>query len=226
MTESNNIKSKYEYQVIKEDIKNIDLTFKVLVIGNSGVGKSCISNKAVTNQFFPEYTSTIGFEYFNFKMKINNKIINLQIWDTCGQEIYKSIIKNYYKNSSLAILVYAINDIQSFDDINLWFKELRNNANPYIKIFLIGNKNDLEMERKINFNQGLDLSKSLNFDYFCEVSAKTGFNAENLFIKASLLLYEDYISNEFLFDNNNTNSKLNYFENSIDSKKVNNDKCC
>ena len=96
-------------EVLPDDYPRYDLSFKIIVIGNSGVGKSCLSIKATKNIFENNYLATVGFEFFNFNVKINNKIIKLQIWDTCGQEIYRSLITNFYRNSSLAIIVYEIN---------------------------------------------------------------------------------------------------------------------
>ena len=97
-------------EVLPEDCPKYDLSFKVIVIGNSGVGKSCLSIKATKNIFENNYLATVGFEIFAFNVKLNDKIIKLQIWDTCGQEIYRSLITNFYRNSSLAIIVYAIDE--------------------------------------------------------------------------------------------------------------------
>ena len=82
-------------------------------------------------------------------IRLDNKIIKLQIWDTCGMEVYRSLIKSFYINSSLAVIVYAINDSDSFNDIHFWVKELKTMSSPDIKIILIGNKIDLENERKV-----------------------------------------------------------------------------
>ena len=97
-------------EVLPEDCPKYDLSFKVIVIGNSGVGKSCLSIKATKNIFENNYLATVGFEFFAFNVKLNDKIIKLQIWDTCGQEIYRSLITNFYRNSSLAFIVYAVDE--------------------------------------------------------------------------------------------------------------------
>ena len=111
--EENKLEEK-DYEVLGEEYeKGYDIAFKIIIIGNAGVGKSCLSLRGTKNLFKNEYSSTIGFEYFKFTIKLLNKdntIIRLHIWDTCGQEIYRSLISNYYKNSSLAILVYAIDE--------------------------------------------------------------------------------------------------------------------
>ena len=100
----------FEADVLPEDSPEYDLSFKIIVIGNSGVGKSCLSIKATKNIFESNYLATVGFEFLAFNVKLNDKIIKLQIWDTCGQEIYRSLITNFYRNSSLAIIVYAIDE--------------------------------------------------------------------------------------------------------------------
>ena len=119
-----------------------------------GVGKSCLTLKATKNVFEDNYNATVGFEFCTFNVRMNGTVIKLQIWDTCGQETYRSLITNFYKNSSLAFMVYAINKYinsiiiikskESFENIDVWLKELRTNSNPDVKVFLIGNKSDLE----------------------------------------------------------------------------------
>ena len=106
-SEDNNQK---DYEILREDFPNYDLSFKVIVIGNSGVGKSCLSMQATKHTFENNYLATVGFEFFAFNMKYNGQVIKLQIWDTCGQEIYRSLITSFYKNSSLAIIVYSIDE--------------------------------------------------------------------------------------------------------------------
>lgn len=96
-------------EVIRENNIKPDYTFKLVIVGESGVGKSCLAIRAVSETFESKSTPTIGFDFFHFNVKISNKtIINLKIWDTCGQEKYKSLITSFYEKSSVAILVYAI----------------------------------------------------------------------------------------------------------------------
>ena len=181
------------YEILPEDITQYDLSFKMIVIGDSGVGKSCLTNKATKNLFEETYNATVGFEFFTFNLKLNNKIIKLQVWDTCGQELYRSLITNFYRNSSLAIMVYAIDNKESFENIDIWLKELRTHSNPDTKVFLIGNKIDLENDRIINREQAEEYSNQNHFNLFMESSAKTGFNAQKIFIEAAKILYEDYL---------------------------------
>ena len=98
------------YQILDDDYATYDLCFKVILIGDPGVGKSCLSIKATKNILENHYNATIGFEFFSFNIIFDKTIIRLQIWDTSGQEQYRSLITNYYRNCGLAILVYSINE--------------------------------------------------------------------------------------------------------------------
>jgi small GTP-binding protein len=188
----------------------------VIVIGNSGVGKSCLSVKATKNIFTESYSATIGFEFFTFNIKLNNnKVIKLQIWDTCGQEIYRSLITNFYRNCSLAIIVYSVTEYiyyilynafyysrESFESIETWIKELRTKANPDAKVIFIGNKIDLENDRKITQEEGKKLAEDYEVNLFMETSAKTGFNAQELFVKAAELLNKEFEQYQLVSDYN------------------------
>ena len=178
-----------KYEVLPEEFTDYDLTFKIIVVGDSGVGKSCLTMKGTKNHFEECYAPTVGFEFFIFNIKIDDKYIRLQIWDTCGQEAYKSLITSFYRNASLAILVYAIDNQNSYNNIETWLNEIKFQSNPETKIFLIGNKKDLEEKRDVSFETAEKFSKDNSFNYFSETSAKTGFNAQNVFIQAAKELY-------------------------------------
>jgi len=188
----------YKVEVLPEDYPQYDLSFKLIFIGDSGVGKSCLTTKAVKNNFEEYYQATVGFEFLTFNMKVNNKVIKLQIWDTCGQEIYKSLISNFYRNSSLAVLVYSIDNKESFTHVGNWLNDLKSQANPDIRIFLVGNKADLEEDRKVPTEDGQKYKEKENLDLFVEASAKTGHNAKNVLVEAAKILYKDYLN----FDEN------------------------
>ena len=151
-----------EFEILPEDYSSFDLSFKLIVIGDSGVGKSCLTNNAIKNTFEDTYNATVGFEFFTFNIKLNNKVVKLQIWDTCGQELYRSLITNFYRNTSLAIMVYSINSKDSFENIEMWLRELRTHSSPDAKVFLIGNKVDLENEREVSKEQGETYRKIIN----------------------------------------------------------------
>ena len=192
-----NINKDLEYEILTEEDTKPDLAFKIIIIGNSGVGKSCLSLKASKNIFNKNNVQTIGFECFDFNICFEKKErIKLQIWDTCGQEVYRSFISNFFRNSSLAIIVYSIIDKKSFDCIEGWLKELKEKSNPDIKIFLLGNKADLEDEREVKYEDGEQLKNMYDFLYFNETSAKTGLNVTEVFVEAAKLLYNDYLKYE------------------------------
>ena len=174
-----------------DNIKS-DLTFKLIVVGNPNVGKSCLSLQGTTGKFEDSYVATVGFDFYSFFAKIENQLVRLQIWDTCGQEGYRSLVQNFYRGTALAILVYAINDMKSFNDVGTWVKQLKAYSSPDVKMFLVGNKNDLVNERKIQEEEGRKCSRELGFYCFYETSAKTGFNSKEVFIKAVKLLYINY----------------------------------
>ena len=172
----------FKYEILPDDFLQYDLSFKIIVIGDSGVGKSCLTNRATTNLFEDTYNATVGFEFLSFNVKINEKVIKLQIWDTCGQELYRSLITNFYRNSSLAIIVYAINFKDSFENIEMWLRELRTHSNPDAKVFLIGNKSDLEKRRAVSEEMAQKFKEENDIHFFSEASAKSGFNAKQVFI--------------------------------------------
>ena len=183
----------YKVEVLNNDPGQPDLSFKIIIIGDSFVGKSSLAIKATKGTFDSLYTPTLGFEFLTFYVKLNDKNIKLQIWDTCGQETYRSLIGSFYRNSSLALIVYSIDNENSFNNIEIWLNDLKTKGNPDVNIFLIGNKADLEDKRMITKDMANDLCDIHNINFFLETSAKTGFNAKNIFIQAAKLLYEQHM---------------------------------
>ena len=167
-----------------------DINFKIIVIGNSGVGKSCLTLKATQDIFKDDFASTIGFQFFSFHVKINDKIFKLQIWDTCGQEIYRSLITNFYRSTALAIICYSVNDRKSFEEAEIWLKQVKMNSDPDCKVFLIANKIDLP-NRVVTSEEGMKYKKDNDFECYMETSAKTGVNVRELFVNCALALYKE-----------------------------------
>ena len=214
MLNSQQQNSEYKYEILPDDYGESDLNFKIIVIGDSGVGKSCLTTKATKNIFEESYNATVGFEFFNYNIKIEDKIIRLQIWDTCGQELYHSLITNFYRNSSLAVVVYAVNQRETFEDVDMWLRELRKNSNPDVKVFIIGNKVDLVDERTVTKEEGEAFVKKNKLGKYFEASAKTGINTQEIFIDAAMILYQNYLK---------YNTYLNEIPD-IEDKKNNNNK--
>ena len=125
---------------------------------------------------------------------MEDSIIKLQMWDTCGQEIYRSLISSFYKNSSLAMIMYSIDNEESFRHLDYWIKEIKNNSSPDIKIILIGNKVDLEDKRVVSKEEADNFARVNGIDEVYETSAKTGFNAKTIFSKAAQILYKEHLN--------------------------------
>ena len=183
----------FQIEILPEDYAQYDISFKLIVIGDSGVGKSCLTTQAVRNNFMEFYQATVGFEFLTFNLRINSNVVKLQIWDTCGQEVYKSLISNFYRNCSLAIITYAINNKDTFKHAENWLNDLKNQSNPNVRIFLVGNKSDLEEERAVNREEAEKFKEEKKLDIFMETSAKTGQNAKNIMLEAAKILYKDYL---------------------------------
>ncbi len=211
-----------------ESDNKYDFTFKMIVIGDAGVGKSCLTGRAIKDRFDDsEYSPTVGFEFLTFTTKIDDKIIKLQIWDTCGQEVYRSLITNFYRNASLAMMVYSINSRESFLHINQWLKEVRIQSHPDVKIILIGNKADLTNEREVSYEEANRFKEENQLLYFEETSAKTGINSKKVFTEAARILYQEH--NKYKTRANNTNfngNKQNNTPTKLNKVEQNRNKGC
>lgn len=157
-----------------------DLKFKLVVVGDANVGKTNIMNKYLKNQFNPEIKNTIGVEFGSKIFKIEDHLIRAEIWDTAGQETYKAITRAYYKGAHGAFVVYDITDKNSFDSLDNWVSEVSSIANKRIIIIIIGNKSDLEKERKVSKEEGKKKANSLHAA-FLETSALSGDNLDKAF---------------------------------------------
>ena len=134
---------KLHYEPITgQDLPNPDFLFKLIIIGDSAVGKSCLMQRVMDNQFKSEHQLTIGVEFGNFAMKFDNKNIKLQIWDTAGQESFRSVTRIFYRGAHCVFLTYDITRIETFENLVDWLKEIQQHAAEDVKIYLIGNKSD------------------------------------------------------------------------------------
>ncbi|KAJ5075967.1 ras and ef-hand domain-containing protein [Anaeramoeba ignava] len=155
-------------------------TLKLLVIGNSMVGKSSILLRYCDGEFNDDLSTTIGVD-FRFKtLEVTGKPIKLQIWDTAGQERFRTITGTYYRKADGIMVVYDITNEESFKQISTWFKEIKKHAPPNVAKILVANKIDLQQSRVISQQQGQELAKSYNCSFF-EVSAKSGEGVEKSF---------------------------------------------
>ena len=158
-----------------------DLVFKILLLGDSTVGKTCFLARYSDDVFVENYLNTIGSDYQLKIVKLDNgKTINVQLWDTAGQDKYRNIAKNYYKGSHGILLLYDITSQTSYDNIKVWIDDIKEEADENVIIFLLGNKIDLVEERIIPKEKGEELGKKYNVTFF-EVSAKSGENVNEVF---------------------------------------------
>ena len=174
----------------EENNKTTYYQVKFVILGDIFVGKTNIYYRFVNGEFINNYQSTILIDFLYQKIKIEDKLFSLQLWDTAGNEKYKSIAKGYYTNAACCILVYDITKEESFRSINKWANDVKLYANNNIILFLVGNKYDLNEERKIEEDRGRELASQYNME-FLEVSAKTGYNIDKIFNIACQKIYEN-----------------------------------
>ena len=180
---------------------------KVVFVGDAGVGKTQIIDKFLNNKFSEEYFFTIGVDLFRKIIELENKKIKLQLCDTAGQEKFRSITQAYYRDSHLIVLVYAVDDKKTFENIQSWVEDVKNNTNGNPKFLLVGNKCDLEDKRQVSTDEAKKYAKDNEIN-FIEVSAKEGTNIEKMFNSIIQELLEDMEKEEISYYNkyNNTNN--------------------
>ena len=186
--------------------EDYDMIFKIITVGDSGVGKTNLISRYSSNNFCEQSKATVGIEFRFKKIIIDNKKIKAQLWDTAGQERFRSLTSSYYKGGHGALIVYDITDKNSFDNIGKWLYDLRKNGGDKMQIILIGNKSDLNNKRAISENAGSMKAKSENIA-FMETSAKNseGVNeAFNLLIKNIYELNKNDIEVDYEFEMDDT----------------------
>ncbi|KAJ6226236.1 ras-related protein rab-5c [Anaeramoeba flamelloides] len=154
--------------------------YKVVLLGDSGVGKSCLVLRFVRNEFFDNREPTIGASYLTKSLTVSEKEIKLQIWDTAGQERYQSLAPMYYRGSEVAIIVFDITSNDSYSRAKQWVDELYEKGIPDLIIGFVGNKSDLEEKRAIKKSDAKEYCSLHNLHYF-ETSAKTSKNVNEMF---------------------------------------------
>ena len=211
--------SNYKIEILKEDNLSDEIISKIIIIGDSGVGKTSLSMRLTKNLFEEAPKTTVGFDIFKYVAKINELPIKLQIWDTCGLEEFSSVTPNLYKNAALAIIVYAIDNKKSFEHLENWKNLVKTNASPETLIFIVGNKKDLEKEDKriIDAEKGEDFKNNNNYQFFIETSAKENIFVNELFQQAIIQIYEQYKEKQ----KNDDKGRINFEKkkNSVKSKR-------
>ena len=195
---------------------DVDFIFKVLIIGDSSVGKSNILLRFSDNIFHETFLPTIGVDFKIKNVNVNDKNIKLNIWDTAGQERFKTITSAYYKGSHGVILVYDITEREGFNNITNWITESKKFAGNNVVRILVGNKCDLNESRKVTYKEGADFAQREDMQFF-EASAKAKINIDEIFTELTKKMLEKLPPSE----QPQTNTGPNWGD-----KKPQKDGCC
>ena len=197
----------------KSTIDDFDIKLKIMVLGESMVGKTSLITRYTNDKFGGRYLCTVGIDFQKKKIEKNGKRVLLQIWDTAGQERFRNVTKNYFQASQGFVLAYDINNKESFEKVQYWVEEIKSNAEEKIKCILIGTKCDLD-KREVSEEEGQNLGQQYGFK-FLETSAKDNININETF--------ETLVSE--ILDNFQENGRqsLTLSTNKIGKKKK---KCC
>ena len=166
--------------------------FKLLVVGESGVGKTCMLLRFADDNFEENFLSTIGVDFKVKLITVNDKKVKLQIWDSAGQERFRNITASYYRNCSAIIIVFDITNHDSYDKVSDWIEEVRRFV-PNAPLLLVGNKCDLEEKRQVSYDEGMALAEKMGLLYI-ETSAKTAHNIEETFVQMSKKLIAESLN--------------------------------
>ena len=173
--------------------------YKILLLGDSTVGKTCFLLRYVDDSFLDLHMATIGLDY-RLKTLIleEQKIVKVQLWDTAGQDKFRAITRNYYKGASGIILIFDVTNIKSYENIKKWINEIKEEISEKVKIVLIGNKIDNVQERKISREQGDKLASEIGVKFF-ETSAKTGegINESVFFLVKKIFENDPEVKNKY-----------------------------
>jgi len=187
-----------------------DYLFKILLIGDSGVGKSSILNRYVDNTYLENNMSTIGVDFKIKTINIDDKLIKLQLWDTAGQERFRVITSSYYRGVHGIIIVYDVTNEESFKNVDFWLSEIKKYGLPDIVKILIGNKSDRIDKKVIEYTTGQEYANEFDMK-FTETSAKNNSNIEDIFINLTKEIKNNTAprnlknENKILLSNNSTN---------------------
>ena len=162
------------------DYEKEDYKIKIIVVGDSGVGKTNLINRFASDKFDTNSKATIGVEFVYKTLKINKEVIKIEVWDTAGQERYRAITSSYYKGAKGAIIVYDITNEDSFNNVESWMNEVTKKGQRDIQFLLLGNKKDLVNDREVSEEKGIEKARELNMHLF-EASALEKTNVNEAF---------------------------------------------
>jgi len=158
-----------------------DVAFKVVVLGDSAVGKSCIVMQAAEGKFLTVMKATIGCDYAVKRVKVGARVVKLDLWDTAGQEAYRAITRTFYRQAQAAVLVYNLTKQPTFQSIGRWLQDLREHSGPDLPVYLAGNMQDLRAKQEVATEVAREFCRVNGVKGFAEISAKTGFGLSELF---------------------------------------------
>jgi small GTP-binding protein len=194
----------YNILPIEKNI-SVEYSFKIVIVGESGVGKTSILKRELNNEFSENIKQTSTFEHYYKNYSVNDSKICLHIWDTCGKDNYRTLVGNFLRASLCAFLVFSIDNIKSFEKLSDWILEIKENCSDNIILFLIGNKKDKLSERKVSFLQINNFIKEENITKYFEISALNNDGIEEVFKQTLIYLY---IQNILSLNKNNYNNNL------------------
>jgi len=171
-----------------------DYLYKLLLIGDSGVGKSCLLLRFADHSFTDSYISTIGVDFKIRTIELEGKTIKLQIWDTAGQERFRTITSSYYRGAHGIIVVYDVTDSESFNNIKQWLSEIERYACENVTKLLVGNKNDLTSKKVVNTDTAKTFAEKIGIP-FLETSAKNATNVETAFLTMATEIKKSNVKN-------------------------------
>ncbi|XP_027855579.1 ras-related protein Rab-15-like isoform X1 [Xiphophorus couchianus] len=169
--------------------KQYDVLFRLLLLGDSGVGKTCMLRRFTEGEFDPSHISTIGVDFKMKTIEIDGLKVRIQIWDTAGQERYQTITKQYYRRAQGIVFVYDITNLPSFQHIAKWASDVDEFAPDDVQTVLVGNKADEEFDRQVTKDQGKKLAETYGMEFF-ETSASTSSNISESFIRVTELVLQ------------------------------------
>ena len=183
--------------------KEYDYLFKLLLIGDSGVGKSCLLLRYTDETYQESYISTIGVDFKIKTIELDGKVIKLQIWDTAGQERFRTITSSYYRGAHGIIVVYDVTDQESFNNVKVWLQEIDRYANENVNKLLVGNKSDLTSKKVVDYETAKAFADELGIP-FLETSAKSAANVEQSFMTMAAEIKKRMASQPVMAKNTNT----------------------
>ncbi|TKR64568.1 hypothetical protein L596_025078 [Steinernema carpocapsae] len=180
---------------------SFDYLFKVVLIGDMGVGKTCVVQRFKNGTFIERQGTTIGVDFTMKTLIIEGKRVKLQIWDTGGQERFRTITQSYYRSANGIILCYDMTCRQSFESLSRWIDDVSKFAAPNVVKILVATKSDLELERVVERDEGEQLCRAHNMSMFLEISSRNNLNVDNAFLELSCQLKKQYAQGAQLENN-------------------------